>query len=50
MSNGYPGHSDSTVKGQESDQFGVFQSLDILLPSPIRHYNSLWEVCICLTN
>ena len=39
MSNEFPGHSDGTVKSQGLDQFGVSQSLDIPLPSPIRHYN-----------
>ena len=39
MSNQYPGHSDGTIKRRGRSQSGVYESLEIPLPSPIKHYN-----------
>lgn len=39
MSNEYPGHSEGTIKRRARDRYGVFQALDLPLPTTIKHYN-----------
>ena len=39
MSNNYPGHSDGTVKRRGLNSQGLYETLDIPLPSAIKAYN-----------
>ena len=41
MSNNYPGHSDGTVKRQGRNSQGLYETLDLPLPSAIQAYNQL---------